>query len=184
MFLVIGAGPLKWWMENKKHTNKEKNKKRITQNKRKTKGKSKTSKTNDTFAMKKVHSEKHEHRDTTWKNTTTQKKCHKTSKKKPCFPLFFGHPGGVGKFLRIIFWRRTKPKTKKKKNGPKKKNPKIGKRYFSPDFFMAPKGRVNKRSGGGAFFWYSSVEDESFDPLFWGSNFQGRIYANDIILQK
>ena len=132
----------------------------------------KTSKTNHTFATKKVHEEKHEHKATTWKNTITKTNCHKRSTKNPCFPLFFGHPGGVGKFLRIIFWCRTKPKRKKYKNGPNNKAPKIGKRYFSPDFLMVQKARVNERSGGGAFFWYSSVANVSCLPPFWGVQFQ------------
>ena len=140
----------------------------------------KTARPNHTFATKKVHEEKHEHKDTTWKNTITKTNCHETSK-KPLFSSFFGHPGRVGKFLRIIFWRRTKPKTK---NRPKNENPKIGKRYFSRDFLMAPKGRVNKRSGGGRFFDTARSKTKFLDPLFWGSNFKGRVYANDIVLQK
>ena len=160
-------------------------KKNITENKRKTKGKCKTSKTNHTFATKKVHQEKHEHKDTTWKKYHHQNKtATKQAKKNPCFPLFFGHPGGVGKFLRIIFARRTKPKRKKQKNGPKNKTPKSGKRYFSPDFLMVPKARVNKRSGGGRFFDTARSKTNFFYPLFWGSNFKGRVYTNDIILQK
>ena len=105
--------------------------------------------------------------------------------KKPLFSPVFGHPGGVGKFLRIIFfWRRTKPKTKKQEKWAKKQNPKIGKHCFSPDFLMVPKGRVNKRSGGGRFFDTARSQTNLFDPLFWGSNFKGRVYTNDIILQK
>ena len=52
--------------------------------------------------------------------------------------------------------------------GQKTKTPKSGKRYFSPDFLTVPKARVNKRSGGGAFFLYSSVEDEFFLSPFFG----------------
>ena len=143
----------------------------------------KTARLNHTCATKKVHEEKHEHKDTTWKNTITKANCHKTSK-KPLFSLFFGHPGRVGKILRIIFWRRTQPKTKKKKNGPKNENPKIGKRYFSPSFWWLPKQELISGRGGGAFFWYSSVEDEFYWPPFLGVQFPRPMYANDIILQK
>ena len=93
---------------------------------------------------------------------------HETSKKNPCFPLFFGHPGGVGKFLRIIRARQPKPKTKKQKNGPKNKTPKSGKRYFSPDFLMVPKARVNKRSGGGRFFDTARSKTIFFTPFLGG----------------
>ena len=154
------------------------------ENKMENKRNNKTSKTNHTFATKKVREEKHEHKATTWKNTITKTNCHKTSKKNPRFPLFFGHPGGVGKFLRIIFWWWTKPKRKKLKNGPKNNTPKIGKRYFSPDFLMVPKARVNKRSRGGRFFDTAPSQMFFVYPPFGGSNFKGRVYANDIILQK
>ena len=74
------------------------------------------------------------------------------AKKNPCFPLFFGHPGRVGTHFEDNFSAANETKNKKKKNGPENENPKIGKRYFSPDFLRAPKARVNKRSGGGRFF--------------------------------
>ena len=102
-----------------------------------------------------------------------QNKLPRNEQKKPCFPLFFDHPGRVGKNLRIILLRRTKPKTKKKKNGPKNENPKIGKRYFSPDFLMAPKARVNKRSAGGRFFLKLRRKCFFVTPFLGGPSSQG-----------
>ena len=84
----------------------------------------------------------------------------------------------------IIFRGRTNPRTEEKENGPKIENAKNGKHYFSPVFLLSPKGRVNKRAGGGRFFDTGRSSDLFLDPVFWGSIFKGRVNANDIILQK
>ena len=81
-----------------------------------------------------------------------QNKLPRNEQKKTLFSPVFWPPRKSGKNFEDNFLVANKTKNKKKKNGPKNENPKIGKRYFSPDFLMAPKARVNKRSGGGHFF--------------------------------
>ena len=104
------------------------------------------------------------------KKNITRTNCHETSKKTLFFfSLFLATSEEREKFWGQFFGGEQSHQ----KNGPKNENAKIGKRYFSPDFLMPPKGRVNKRSGGGgAFFWYSSVEGEVFGPSFFGVRFQ------------
>ena len=116
-------------------------------------------------------------------NKNITKKTEKQVHENPCFPLFFGNPKKRAEIGRIIFRGQTKPRTEKKENGPKIENVKNGKHYFSPDFLMSPKGRVNKRAGGGGFDIARST-DLFLDPLFWKSIFKGRVHANDIVLQK
>ena len=162
-------------------------KKNITENKKKTEGTGKAARTNHTFATKKVHEEKHEHKDTTCKKHHHQKNLPRDKQKKTLFFPGFWPPRKSGTNFEDNFSAANKTqKQKKKKNGPLIENAKIGKRYFSPDFLMPPKGRVNKRAGGGGgVFLMQLGRRRSFWTLFFGGPISKvECTQTDMILRK
>ena len=114
----------------------------------------------------------------------TEKQLHEN----PCLPLFFGIAKMRAGLQRIIFRGRHKPKNRKEGKWAKNRERKKRKTLFFPWFFMSPKGRGNKRAGGGgAFFWYSSVDRFVFGPSCLGvhchrSSQRKRYYTTEIVV--
>ena len=105
--------------------------------------------------------------------------------KNPCFPLFFWQPWKRGRnFVDNFSWAN---KTKNRKEGKWAKNREREKRkhYFSPDLLMSPKGRVNKRAGGGRFIHTARSTVLFLDPLlgvhFQRSSQRKRYYTTKIV---
>ena len=143
--------------------------KNITENKRKTKGKCKTSKTNHTFATKKVHQEKHEHKDTTWKKYHHQNKtATKQAKKTLVFPCFLATPEEWENFWGWFLRGEQNKKEKNRKMGQKTKPRKAENAIFPLIFWWFQQQELISGPGGGRFFDTARRRRIFFTPFFGG----------------
>ena len=102
---------------------------------------------------------KGDHEETKWEKKTSR---HETTKKKPCFSLFWGHPFGVPKILENNLSAKNTDKLKIE-------NTKIGKTLYFPWFSGGKIHELIRGLGGGGHFLIDLGWRRCFWTLFFGS---------------